>query len=100
MTNVYPLNESTRTTWPGEHDWNAKRAEYIRRGEVLKGADYTTDEHTRLGLFRLMDGNSVIHETRRVSTRLAFMVAVDAASIANGCALNVRPDAYPATKDA
>lgn len=100
MTTIYPLDESTRTTWPGEHDWNAKRLEYIRRGNVLKGADYTDAEHTRLGLFRLKDGNSVIHKTRRVSTRLAYMVAVDAASIANGCALNVRPDVYPATTDA
>ena len=92
-------DQTASTTWPAPNDWGAKHREYIRRGDVIKGADYTTAEHDRLGLFKLRDGLGTYHKTRRISTRLAFMVSVDAASIANGCALNVRNDVYPSTYD-
>ena len=87
-------------TWPRENDYAAIHVEQRRRLSVLRGDDYTLDDHDRFYLFRGVDaaGNEVCR-TRRVSTMAAFLVQTDAAALAAPCALNVAPGQWARVPD-
>jgi hypothetical protein len=75
---------------------------YTQRVEAYTGADYSQSDFTRLNLFVAKNGdNQVTAATRRVTSDIRFVVAVDAASIASdGVSLQVRELALPGGADA